>query len=266
MTMTRIINKNRIEGLFERKKKGILSVYFSAGYPQLEDTTRIISCLEESGADIVEIGMPFSDPIADGPTIQESNKIALDNGMSLKVLFDQLSDIRSKVSLPIILMGYINPVMQYGIEAFCKKCQMVGVDGLILPDLPMDEYLNHYKQIFEEHNLINVFLITPQTSEERIRLIDDVSKGFIYMVSSSSTTGSRGDISDEQLLYFTRIKEMNLKNPTLIGFGISDNSTFEQACNYAEGAIIGSAFIKALEKAGNLEKDINKFIKSIKSN
>jgi tryptophan synthase alpha chain len=143
---------------------------------------------------------------------------------------------------------------------------MVGVDGLILPDLPMDEYLNHYKQIFEEHNLINVFLITPQTSEERIRLIDDVSKGFIYMVSSSSTTGSRGDISDEQLLYFTRIKEMNLKNPTLIGFGISDNSTFEQACNYAEGAIIGSAFIKALEKAGNLEKDINKFIKSIKSN
>lgn len=262
--MPTIVTKNRIEQLFEEKKERILSVYFSAGFPRLNDTSEIMKYLDESGADIIEVGIPFSDPVADGPTIQESNKTALDNGISLKLIFEQLADIRKEVNIPIILMGYINPVLQFGIEAFCEKCAEVGVDGMILPDLPMQEYLDDYKSTFEKYGLHNIFLITPQTSESRVREIDDNSKGFIYMVSSASTTGAKMGISEEQVNYFQRIKEMNLNNPTLIGFGISNKETFDQACTYASGAIIGSAFINVLKNASNLQEDISEFIKSVK--
>lgn len=262
--MPAIVTKNKIEQLFEEKKERILSVYFTAGYPGLNDTSNIIKYLQSSGADIVEVGIPFSDPVADGPTIQESNKLALGNGISLKLIFEQLTEIRNEVDIPIILMGYINPVMQFGVEEFCQKCEEVGVDGLILPDLPMQEYIDEYQSMFEAHGLLNIFLITPQTSEQRIREIDDNSKGFIYMVSLAGTTGAKGDISEDQLAYFERIKTMQLKNPTLIGFGISNQETFDRACSYAFGAIIGSAFINILEKSINLEQDISAFIKSVK--
>ena len=256
--------KNRIETLFEEKKAGILSVYFSAGFPRLNDTVSIMKCLEESGADIIEVGIPFSDPVADGPTIQESNKVALDNGISLKLIFEQLARIREEVKIPIILMGYINPVLQYGINPFCEKCAEIGIDGMILPDLPMQEYLDEYKETFEANGLLNIFLITPQTSESRIRDIDANSSGFIYMVSSASTTGAKSGISTDQIAYFERIKSMNVKNPRLIGFGISNNETFDHACKNASGAIIGSAFIDVLRGSTNLEKDIAAFIKSVK--
>lgn len=262
--MPTTLTQNRIEQLFEEKKERILSVYFSAGYPNLDDTTEIMKYLEEAGADIIEVGIPFSDPVADGPTIQESNKIALDNGISLKLIFEQISEIRTSVKIPIILMGYINPVLQYGLAAFCAKCKEVGVDGLILPDLPMQEYLDEYKSTFEAHGLLNIFLITPQTSEERIRAIDQHSKGFIYMVSSASTTGAKVDISQGQVAYFERVNEMKLKNPTLIGFGISNKSTFDRACQYASGAIIGSAFINVLREAKDVKADIASFIQSVK--
>ena len=256
--------KNRIEQLFEEKKERILSVYFSAGYPKLDDTANIMKWLEDAGADLIEVGIPFSDPVADGPTIQESNKIALDNGISLKLIFEQISEIRQTVKIPIILMGYINPVMQYGVEAFCAKCKEVGVDGLILPDLPMQEYIGDYKKLFEAHGLLNIFLITPQTADVRIKEIDKNSKGFIYMVSSASTTGAKTDISHDQVAYFERVKAMNLANPTLIGFGISNKETFNRACANASGAIIGSAFIDVLTDAKNLKADIASFIKSVK--
>lgn len=254
---------NRIEELFKKKSERVLNVYFTAGYPQLNDTASILEELEKTGADLIEIGIPFSDPIADGPTIQESNGIALDNGMTLNLLMEQLKDIRSKVDIPIILMGYINPIVQYGMEAFCQKCAEVGVDGLILPDLPMFEYLEVHKPLFEKHGLFNIFLITPQTSETRIREIDHNSNGFIYMVSSASTTGAKTGISDEQELYFERVNAMNLKNPTLIGFGISNKETFDKACKNANGAIIGSAFVKAISASEDLPRDIEIFTKSI---
>lgn len=262
--MPSTIVKNRIEQLFEDKKEGILSVYFSAGFPKLKDTSRIVKSLEDAGADIIEVGIPFSDPVADGPTIQESNKIALDNGISLKLIFEQLADIRESVTIPIIMMGYINPVLQYGLEAFCQKCAEVGVDGLILPDLPMQEYLDEYQSTFEAYGLINIFLITPHTTESRIREIDANSKGFIYMVSSASTTGAKVGISEEQEKYFGRIQSMALQNPTLIGFGISNHETFTRACQHSAGAIIGSAFIKVLKNAKDLNQDINTFIKEVK--
>lgn len=258
------ITKNRIESLFERKAERILSVYFSAGYPALDSTAKIMESLEQSGADIIEVGIPFSDPIADGPTIQESNKVALENGISLKLIFEQLADIRNRVNIPIIMMGYINPVLQYGLEDFCAKCQEVGVDGLILPDLPMQEYLDEYKTIFERHGLLNIFLITPQTSDDRINQIDANSTGFIYMVSSASTTGAKVGISDSQELYFERVKAMKLQNPALIGFGISNKDTFDRACKFSSGAIIGSAFINILSGSKDLETDISSFIKSVK--
>lgn len=262
--MPSTIVKNRIEQLFEKKKEGILSVYFSAGFPGLNDTSNVMKSLEAAGADIIEVGIPFSDPVADGPTIQESNKIALDSGISLKLIFEQLAKIRESVHIPIIMMGYINPVLQFGLEAFCQKCAEVGVDGLILPDLPMQEYLNEYQPMFESYGLINIFLITPQTSESRIREIDSNSRGFIYMVSSASTTGAKGGISDEQVKYFERIKAMKLQNPTLIGFGISNHETFKRACQHSAGAIIGSAFINVLKNATDLNQDINTFIKEVK--
>lgn len=254
---------NRIDQLFQSKGDRILNVYFTAGYPNLQDTAQVMQGLEKAGADLIEVGIPFSDPIADGPTIQESNGIALDNGMTLKVLFEQLQDIRQSVSVPFVLMGYVNPIVQYGIEAFCAKCEEIGVDGLILPDLPMFEYLDTYKPLFDKHGLYNIFLITPQTSEARIREIDDNSNGFIYMVSSASTTGAKSSISTDQEAYFARIKGMNLKNPTLIGFGISNAETFDRACANANGAIIGSAFIKALAGEGALEQKIEDFVGSV---
>jgi tryptophan synthase alpha chain len=264
MEIPSTIVKNRIEQLFEKKKEGILSVYFSAGFPGLNDTSTIMKSLEAAGADVIEVGIPFSDPVADGPTIQESNKVALDNGISLKLIFEQLANIRESVQIPIIMMGYINPVLQFGLEAFCKKCAEVGVDGLILPDLPMQEYLDEYQTMFESYGLINIFLITPQTSESRIREIDSNSRGFIYMVSSASTTGAKGGISDDQVKYFERVKAMKLRNPTLIGFGISNHETFQRACQHSAGAIIGSAFINVLKNASYLENDITTFIKEVK--
>lgn len=255
---------NRIEKLFETKPERVLNVYFTAGYPKLDDTLGIMQSLEKSGADLIEVGIPFSDPVADGPTIQESNGVALANGMTVKLLFEQLAELRKSVSIPVVLMGYINPIVQYGVEAFCQKCQEVGVDGLILPDLPMFEYLETYKPMFDAHGLLNIFLITPQTSEARIREIDNNSKGFIYMVSSASTTGAKTGISTDQEAYFARVKAMGLKNPTLIGFGISNKETFDKACANANGAIIGSAFIKAIAQEGDLASNIKTFIKDIK--
>ncbi|MDJ1497908.1 tryptophan synthase subunit alpha [Cytophagaceae bacterium DM2B3-1] len=255
---------NRIIQLFEQKKNDILNVYFTAGFPQLEDTRLILQTLADAGADIIEIGMPYSDPVADGPTIQASNDKSLENGMSLKKLFEQLEGIRQYTQVPILLMGYLNPVVQYGVERFCEKCQEIGVDGLILPDLPMYEYLDSYKSVFEKNNLLNIFLITPQTSESRIRQIDEVSKGFIYMVSSASITGAKSGIAEEQEVYFKRVQQMKLANPTLIGFGISNHSSFTKACQYANGAIIGSAFIKVLEQSNDLKTDITDFVQGIK--
>ncbi|MGB1308913.1 MAG: tryptophan synthase subunit alpha, partial [Oceanihabitans sp.] len=223
----------------------------------------IIQNLEKSGVDMIEIGLPFSDPLADGPTIQASSTQALKNGMTTEILFNQLKDIRNTVNIPLIIMGYFNPMLQYGVEAFCKKCQEIGIDGLIIPDLPVDVYNENYKAIFEIYGLINVFLITPQTSVERIHFIDSISNGFIYMVSSASVTGSSSGFGDTQTSYFKRIANMQLKNPQIIGFGISNNETFTQATQHAKGAIIGSAFIKHLTKNGVAE--ISSFVKGIKN-
>ncbi|MGY6742990.1 MAG: tryptophan synthase subunit alpha [Cecembia sp.] len=254
---------NRIDQLFQRKKERVLSIYFTAGFPNLEDTLPIMEAIEAAGADIIEIGVPYSDPIADGPTIQDSNMIALNNGMSLKKLFEQLQDMRKTVTLPVVLMGYLNPIIQYGMENFCKKCQDLGIDGLILPDLPMQQYLDEYKGIFDKYGLRNTFLISPQTSEKRIREIDEYSNGFIYMVSAHAITGARTGISVEQKSYFQRVQAMGLKNPRLIGFGISDAETFSTASQYSNGAIIGSAFIKKIKESKDLKADIMAYIRSV---
>ncbi|MEO6348402.1 MAG: tryptophan synthase subunit alpha [Aquaticitalea sp.] len=240
---------NRINQKLKEDKK-LLSIYFTAGYPNLNDTVNIIQDLEKSGVDMIEIGLPFSDPLADGPTIQASSTQALKNGMTSEVLFNQLKDIRKMVHIPLIIMGYFNPILQYGVEAFCKKCAEVGIDGLIIPDLPVDVYHEEYKSIFEKYGLINVFLITPQTSVERINFIDSISKGFIYMVSSASVTGNASGFGAEQSNYFKRIAALNLINPQIVGFGISNKETFIQATEHSNGAIIGSAFIKHLTSQG----------------
>ncbi len=256
---------NNITRLFETKKNDILNVYFTAGYPKIDDTITILRALDEAGADLVEIGMPYSDPVADGETIQQSNQIALDNGMTVKLLFEQLAGIREQnINVPILLMGYVNPVLQYGVEAFCKKCQEVGVDGLILPDMPASVYEDEYKAIFDQYGILNIFLITPQTSETRIRHIDSISSGFIYMVSSASTTGAKTGISTDQEAYFTRVNEMGLKNPRLIGFGISDNETFKKAASQSAGAIIGSAFIKVISQATDLVGEVKAFVNMVR--
>lgn len=256
---------NRINTLFKTKKENILSVYFTAGFPNLNDTVEIIQHLEKNGVDLIEIGIPFSDPTADGPTIQRSSEIALKNGMSLKLLFKQLRTIRESVNIPLILMGYFNPVFQFGVEQFCQKCAEIGIDGTILPDMPLNEFESEYKSIFTQNNLHNILLITPQTSTERIKQIDAASEGFIYMVSSASTTGAGKKVEDFQLDYFERIQKMNLKTPRLIGFGISDNATFANACKFAKGAIIGSAFIKSFQPEISLEKSISQFFIGILS-
>lgn len=240
---------NRIQQKIQENKK-ILSVYFSAGYPSLNDTLTIIQDLEKSGVDMIEIGLPFSDPLADGPTIQASSTKALENGMTTKLLFEQLRDIRKTVQIPLLIMGYFNPVLQFGVEAFCKKCNEIGIDGLIIPDLPLAIYQEEYKAIFEHYNLKNIFLITPQTSENRIREIDQITDSFIYMVSSSSVTGNQNGFGAAQENYFERIAQMNLNNPQIIGFGISNTETFSQAVKYQKGAIIGSAFVNHLTQNG----------------
>ncbi|MFT5755268.1 MAG: tryptophan synthase alpha chain, partial [Flavobacterium sp.] len=233
---------NRINKTLQQDKK-LLSIYFTAGYPKLNDTVSIIEELEKNDVDMIEIGLPFSDPLADGPTIQESSTQAIRNGMTTSRLFEQLKDIRKTVQIPLIIMGYFNPMMQFGMEKFCQKCAEVGIDGLIIPDLPLNVYENEYKVIFEKYGLKNVFLITPQTSKERIAQIDAISDSFIYMVSSAAVTGSQTGFGNEQLDYFKRISDLNLKNPQIVGFGINDNETFSQATKHQKGAIIGSAFI-----------------------
>jgi len=255
---------NKIITTFSEKKENILSVYFTAGFPNLNDTKVIMKNLQKAGADIIEVGIPFSDPVADGPTIQESNKVALDNGITLIKILKQLESIKDEISIPVILMGYLNPIYQYGLEKFSAHCKKAGVSGLIIPDLPMAEYIESYKSVFENNGLANIFLITPQTTEERIREIDENSSGFIYMVSSSSTTGARRGLSNEQLNYFKRVNDMKLSSPLLIGFGISDYDSFNQASNYAQGAIIGSAFINLIKESESLEEDIIDYVQQIK--
>lgn len=240
---------NRINKRLEQDGN-ILSIYFTAGFPKLQDTKQIIIELAEAGVDLIEIGLPFSDPLADGPTIQASSTQALDNGMHTALLFEQLEGIREQVDIPLIIMGYYNPVMQYGPEAFCKKCQELGIDGLILPDLPLHEYSTELKPLMEQYGLSFVPLITPQTTDKRIGEIDQLSDSFIYMVSSASTTGSQGGLDSVQQQYFDRIHDMQLQHPQIVGFGIGDMQSFKKATAKAKGAIIGSAFIRMLAKDG----------------
>lgn len=252
---------NRINQKLAKNQK-ILSLYFTAGYPELNDTVSILQELEKSGVDLVEIGLPFSDPLADGPTIQESSTKAIANGMTTKLLFEQLKNVREKVKIPLLIMGYFNPMLQFGMEKFCQKCAEVGIDGLIIPDLPLAIYEENYKSLFEKYNLKNIFLITPQTSEERILKIDSLSDSFIYMVSSASVTGSQSGFGKKERDYFSRISSLELKNPQVIGFGIKDEATFLQATEFQKGAIIGSAFVKFLGK--NSISEIGEFVKSIR--
>lgn len=256
---------NRLTDLFERKEKDILNIYFTAGYPKLEDTLIILKKLEETGVDMVEIGMPYSDPLADGATIQQTSQVALQNGMTLDRLFEQLSKMRQTVQLPVVLMGYFNQVLQYGEERFFERCAQVGIDGLILPDLPLREYELKYKSLFEAYNLKATFLMTPQTSPQRVKKITQLSSAFIYAVSSSSTTGKQTGFQTKQLDYFKQVQTIrNTGNSVLIGFGISNQETYEQACEYASGAIIGSAFLRALANGDDLETSIENFIQSIR--
>jgi len=261
MEKGKTLTRNRI-GETLQKEGPLLSIYFTAGYPDLEDTMPVLRGLQASGVDMIEIGLPFSDPLADGPTIQESSTAALKNGMNTALLFEQLKEVRQEIHLPLILMGYFNPVLQYGVEAFCQKCAEVGIDGLILPDLPLEIYEREYREIMDRYGLRMSFLITPQTSEERIRKIDAASDSFIYMVSSASTTGAREGFGPEQTAYFERIGAMGLRNPQIVGFGISNAATFRQATQNAKGAIIGSAFIKYLSEHG--PEGIPDFIKKIR--
>ena len=240
---------NRINQVFQNKKD-ILSIYFTSGFPKLDDTIKVIKELDNSKVDMIEIGLPFSDPLADGPTIQKSSEIALKNGMTTDLLFNQLNGLRSITDIPIVIMGYFNPILQYGFEKFCKKCKNVGIDGLIVPDLPIDIYQKDYNKITEKFDLNMMFLITPQTSNERIYKIDKLSNGFIYMVSSYNVTGAKDSFDQYQIDYFKRIKKLKLSNPLLIGFGIGNNNTYKTACKYSSGAIIGSAFIKHIKKNG----------------
>ena len=252
---------NRINQTLNQDKK-LLSIYFTAGFPQLEDTVQILEQLQEADVDMIELGLPFSDPLADGPTIQESSTQALRNGMTTDKLFTQLEGIRARIHVPLIVMGYFNPMMQYGVERFCKRCQEVGIDGLIIPDLPADVYHTQYQNLFQQYGLLNMFLITPQTPDERIRYIDQVSEGFIYMVSSAATTGAQGSFGDTQQHYFQRIADMKLQSKLLVGFGISNAETYQSAVAHSQGAIIGSAFIKHLEANGN--QSVQAFVKTIR--
>jgi tryptophan synthase alpha chain len=253
----------RLQDLFHKKNSSVLNVYCTAGYPQLNSTIEVIKALQENGADIVELGMPYSDPLADGPVIQQSSSVALANGMTIKKLFEQLKDFRKVISVPVALMGYMNPVLQYGFETFCADAAAVGIDGLILPDLPEHEFETEYGAIIKKHGLDFIFLVTPETSEERIKKLDGLSSGFLYAVSSSSTTGSDKNMTDVNT-YLQKLKSLKLKNPVLVGFGIKDKTTFETACENANGAIIGTAYIKALAEPGNIADITRKFLETVK--
>ena len=255
---------NRIDILFQTKKQNILSIYFTAGFPALVDTLRTVQELDKAGVDMIEIGMPFSDPVADGQVIQRSSEKALSNGMTIKLLFKQLASVRETTDLPLILMGYINPVLKFGMENFLHKCQETGIDGIIIPDLPVEEYQEPYEALFEKYNILNIFLISPQTPDERITYLDSITKGFLYMVSTAATTGTINNFDESQIAYFKKVNDLNLKTPRLIGFGISNNETFIQACNFANGAIIGSSFIRALDGNGTLPENIHGFIRKIR--
>src|SRR6187399_16530 len=254
---------SRIKKIFKSNSKNILNVYCTAGYPQLNSTVDVMKALQANGTDIIELGMPYSDPLADGPVIQQSSSIALANGMTIKKLFQQLKDFRKSISVPVVLMGYMNPVLQYGFEKFCADAAAVGVDGLILPDLPEHEFETEYGTVIKKHGLDFIFLITPETSGERIKKLDELSSGFIYAVSSSSTTGSDKNMTDVKS-YLQKLKSLNLSNPVLVGFGIKDKTTFETACANANGAIIGTAYIKALAEPGNVADITRKFLETIK--
>ncbi|TNE43598.1 MAG: tryptophan synthase subunit alpha [Deltaproteobacteria bacterium] len=252
---------NRIVQLFSsRPDDKILSVFMTAGFPSLDSTLTICQTLEASGVDMIELGFPYSDPLADGPTIQASSEAALKNGMNLTVLFEQLKALRDNVNIPVLLMGYLNPVLQYGMERFCKDCQDVGIDGLILPDLPFDEYLSEYRELWEAHSLSAVFLVTQFTSEERVRAMDAATQGFLYIVSSSAVTGDRLNVDQQREAYFKRIQDMNLSNPAVVGFGIRDPESFQKSTKFANGGIIGSAFIEAIREADNLEETIQQWV------
>src|SRR6187397_246577 len=253
----------RIQELFKRKDNKILNVYCTAGYPLLNSTMEVIKALQKNGVDIIELGMPYSDPLADGPVIQQSSSIALANGMTIKKLFDQLKDFRKNISVPVVLMGYMNPVLQYGFEKFCADASAVGIDGLILPDLPEHEFETEYGPIIKKHGLDFIFLVTPETSEERVKKLDELSTGFLYAVSSSSTTGSDKNMTDVKS-YLQKLQSMELKNPVLVGFGIKDKTTFQAACDNANGAIIGTAYIKALAEPGIVADITRKFLETIR--
>ena len=253
---------SRIQQLFERKKQNVLNVYCTAGYPELNSTLEVMKALQEGGADLIELGIPYSDPLADGPVIQASGSKAIENGMTVFTLFEQLKDFRKDIQVPVVLMGYLNQVLQYGFEMFCAQAEAVGVDGLILPDLPMYEFESEYGDIIRKHNLDFIFLVTPETSEERIKKLDSLSSGFLYAVSSSSTTGKDKNLSDQQA-YFEKLQSLNLKNPILVGFGIKDKQTFETANKFANGAIIGSAYIKALQNGKSIKQATQQFLEAI---
>jgi len=253
---------NRLEELFQRKKNNVLNVYCTAGFPQLNSTLEVMKALQDNGADIIELGMPYSDPLADGPVIQSSGSKALQNGMTIEKLFAQLQDCRKEIYVPVILMGYMNPVLQYGFERFCKHAASIPIDGLILPDLPEHEFETEYGAIIRRYGLDFIFLLTPETSEERIKKLDELSTGFLYAVSSSSTTGNKKDFSEVEK-YLQRLKSMNLKNPILVGFGVKDKQSFESASKHSNGAIIGTAYIKAIEHTDNIEQDTKEFLQSV---
>ncbi len=256
---------NRIDRLFQQKTEKVLSVYFTAGYPALDSTVKIIKALSETGADMVEIGIPFSDPVADGPVIQHSSAVALKKGISLKAVLAGLTEIRNITDIPLLIMSYLNPIFQYGVEKFCKDISAISIDGVIIPDLPPEEYKKLYKSDFRAHNIKNIFLITPQTPPDRIRYIDREGEGFLYVVSSQSTTGMKNSFSEEQIDYFRSIRDMQLKNKLLAGFGISNQKTFEQACRYLHGAIVGSAYVKVLGGKNDIRKTTKAFIHGLKN-
>lgn len=253
---------SRLNQLFNSKQKNVLNIYCTAGYPHLNSTMEIMQSLQQNGADIIELGMPYSDPLADGEVIQKSSEVALENGMTIEVLFSQLKALREEINCPVILMGYMNPVLQYGFEKFCAAAAEVGIDGLILPDLPMFEFETTYAALLKKYALDFIFLVTPETPESRVRKLDSLSSGFLYAVSSSSTTGnttSPNNIED----YLLRLQSYQLKNPILVGFGIKDKATFNVACSHSNGAIIGTAYIKALKNVENITKTTATFLQQI---
>jgi tryptophan synthase alpha chain len=253
---------SNLDLVFKEKSKRILNVYCTAGYPALDSTMKVMESLQKNGADIIELGMPYSDPLADGEVIQLSSMKALANGMNIAVLFEQIKDMRKSISIPVILMGYMNPILQYGFENFCKKAKEVGIDGLILPDLPLFEFEQSYGKIITENNLDFIFLVTPETPEQRVKKLDSLSNGFLYAVSSSATTGKDKDFN-VVAQYLQKLQAMQLKNPILVGFGIKDKATFDAATLHTQGAIIGSAYIQQLTKGGDIETTTSQFLNSV---